>query len=416
MKREGPAQITNIKALVLDDRNANKGTERGLGLLEKSLRRYGAGRSVLADRNGRVIAGNKTVERAAELGLPIRVVKTDGRELVVVQRQDLDLKEHKAARELALADNRVAELDLDWDPRVLRSLAEEGVDLEAYFSPEELADILADEEVQGAGEAEAPPIDWAAELEAEWKTAPGQIWTIPSKTRPGLQHRLMCGDGTDRDTVRQLAADGVPLWMWTDPPYGVDYVGRTADALTIRNDEAEKLPSLLREAFARANEILADGAPVYVAHPAGALSMEFCKAFVDAGWKWHQTLVWLKDSMVLGHSDYHYKHEPLLYGWKPGKGRRWFGGRDQVSVLEVPRPKASELHPTMKPPELVLACLRNSSRAGDLGYDPFSGSGTTLVAAEQAGRACLAMELDPKYVAVALERLRRLGLEPKQEE
>jgi len=415
MKRETVARVTGIKDLVLDDRNANRGTERGLGLLEKSLRRYGAGRSVLADRKGRVIAGNKTVERAAELGLPVRVVQTDGRELVVVQREDLDLEKHKEARELAIADNRVAELDLDWDPAVLKSLAEEGVDLEAFFSPDELAEILEEDTVDGPLEDDVPLPDQADELRAKWETASGQVWAIPSRKRTSTVHRLMCGDSTERSDVSRLVGGSRPRWLWADPPYGVEYEGKTRDALTIQNDGAAKLPSLLREAFARANEVLADGAPIYIAHPAGALSIEFARAFLEAGWHWHQTLVWLKDSIVLGHSDYHYRHEPILYGWK-GKNRRWFGGRDQSSVFEIPRPKASELHPTMKPPELVLACLRNSSRAGDLGYDPFSGSGTTFVAAEQAGRACLGMEIDPKYVAVSLERLSRVGLEPKREE
>jgi site-specific DNA-methyltransferase (adenine-specific) len=402
-----------LKDLVLDDRNPNRGTERGLGLLEMSLRRYGAGRSVLADRHGRVIAGNKTVERAAELGLPVRVVQTDGRELVVVQREDLDLEKHRAARELAIADNRVGQVSLDWDPLVLKSLLEEGVDLDDYFSSEELAEILGEEVVDGPAESDVPALDRAAELEAKWKTSRGQLWTIPS--RSGLVHRLMCGDSTDGNDVRRLAGECRAVWMWTDPPYGVDYVGKTGDALRIQNDGADQLPELLQDAFACADEILAAGAPIYLAHPAGALSVEFGKAFLAVGWHLHQTLVWVKDSMVLGHSDYHYRHEPILYGWKPGKPRPWFGERDQVSVFEIPRPKVSELHPTIKPTELVAQCLRNSSRPGGLGYDPFCGSGTTLVAAEQTGRICLALEIDPKYVAVALERLSVLGLEPRLE-
>jgi len=406
-----PKEITDLSDLVLDEDNANRGTDRGAELLRTSLQRYGAGRSILADRHGRVIAGNKALQRAAELGLRVRVVRTDGKALVVVQRQDLDLKRHRAARELAIADNRVAQLDLDWDRDVLQALVHDGVVLEPFFLPDELAELL-DGEVEGPVEAGAPPLDKAAELEASWKTCRGQVWTIPSNTRRGVVHRLLCGDSTDPADVGRLVGDGKAKWLWTDPPYGVEYEGRTKDALTIQNDGAEGLPGLLKTAFAHANNILADGSPIYVAHPAGALSLEFGKAFLEAGWHWHQTLVWLKDTMVLGHSDYHYRHEPLLYGWKAGKTRSWYGGRDQVSIFEIPRPKASELHPTMKPPELVAHCLRNSSRVADVGYEPFSGSGTTLVACEQTGRGCLGMELDPKYVAVALERLSRLGLKP----
>jgi hypothetical protein len=378
--------------------------------LEESLRRYGAGRSVLADRKGRVIAGNKTVARATQMGLPIRVVQTDGKELVVVQRADLDLEHDRSARQLAVADNRVSELDLEWDGDVLKAFRDEGLDLEPFFLPDELTDLLH-EDVDGPCETEAPPLDRAAELEAQWATSQGQVWTIPSRTRRGVVHRLMCGDSTSESDVSRLVGEARPRWMWTDPPYGVEYEGKTKDALTIQNDDAMQLPSLLKQSFAAADKILAEGAPIYVSHPAGALSFEFCKAFVETGWHWHQTLVWVKDSIVLGHSDYHYQHEPILYGWK-GKNRRWFGGRDKASILTIPRPKASELHPTTKPTELVAQCLRNSSQVGDLGYEPFSGSGTTLVAAEQTGRACLAMEIDPKYVAVALERISRLGLEP----
>lgn len=405
--------IKKISDLVPDDRNANKGTERGLGLLDTSLRRYGAGRSILADKNGRVIAGNKTLERAAELGLGVRVVETDGNELVVVQRTDLDLKRDKAARELAIADNRVAEIDLEWDADALKALGEDGVDLGAFFFPDELADLLGSD---GPSEEGAPPFDKAAELEAKWGTAGGQLWLISSATAPGKAHRLLCGDATSVDDVVRLVGDERLRWMWTDPPYGVEYVGRTRDALTIANDNAEALPALLRHAFARADHVLVEGAPIYVAHPPGALSVEFARAFVEAGWHWHQTLVLVKNHIVFGHSDYHYKHEPILYGWKKGKDHPWFGERDKATVFEVERPLASDLHPTTKPTELIAACLRNSSRAGDPGFEPFAGSGSTLVAAEQTGRLCFGLDIEPKYVAVTLERLAGLGLEPRLED
>src|SRR5262249_41652623 len=180
------------------------------------------------------------------------------------------------------------------------------------------------------------------------------------------------------------------------------------------NDGSEGLPELLRGAFAAADSVLVEGAPIYVAHPAGPLSLEFAKAFIAAGWRFHETLVWVKDSMVLGHSDYHYQHEPLHYGWE-GKTRPCFGGRNRVWVLHLDRPKKSDLHPTMKPVGLVADGIQNSSAKGSLGYEPFSGSGTTLAAAHQTGRVVCAMELGPKFVAVNLERLSALGLEPKQE-
>ena len=131
--------------------------------------------------------------------------------------------------------------------------------------------------------------------------------------------------------------------------------------------------------------------------------MTFAQAFVAVGWRFHETLAWVKDSMVLGHSDYHYQHEPIIYGWK-GKNRPWYGGRDKVSVIEIPRPKRSEDHPTMKPVALVEHCLENSSKPRDVGYDPFLGSGTAMIAAEKLGRVCYGMEIEPRYVDVAVRR------------
>lgn len=201
--------------------------------------------------------------------------------------------------------------------------------------------------------------------------------------------------------------------MWTDPPYGVSYKGKTKDALTIDNDEKEGLAELLAVAFGCANGVLDAGAPFYIAHPAGALSLVFGRAIQEVGWKIHQTLVWVKDSMVLGHADYHYKHEPIYYGWTSGPGRsgrgnhegtRWHGDHSQVSVFEVPRPKASPDHPIGKPVDLVIPMILNSSARGDVVYDPFLGSGTTIIAAEMKRRVCYGLEIDPRYCDVIVTR------------
>jgi hypothetical protein len=156
----------------------------------------------------------------------------------------------------------------------------------------------------------------------------------PSATVPGRAHRLLCGDSRRAEDALRVMDGDKARWCWTDPPYGVEYEGGTADHLRIQNDGAKDLPELLRCSFAAADAVLTEGAPIYVAHPAGPLSLEFGRAFLGAGWHLHQTLVWVKDAMVLGHSDYHYQHEPLLYGWK-GKNRSWYGGRDKVSTLAV---------------------------------------------------------------------------------
>jgi site-specific DNA-methyltransferase (adenine-specific) len=202
--------------------------------------------------------------------------------------------------------------------------------------------------------------------------------------------------------------------LWTDPPYGVDYEGKTKAKLRIANDRSDGLDSLLADSFAAVDEVLADGAPLYVAAPGGRLLLAFAEAFLDVGWDLRQTLVWVKDSMVLGRSDYHYRHEQLLYGFKSGPGRlgrggkHWHGSDSETSVFEVDRPRASREHPTMKPPELIERALLNSSRRRSVVLDPFAGSGSTLVACERTGRRARLVELDPRYCDVVCERWERL--------
>jgi DNA modification methylase len=247
------------------------------------------------------------------------------------------------------------------------------------------------------------------------RSRPGDLWLI------GRQ-RLLCGDATKSpDVVRLMAGERADMF-WTDPPYGVNYVGKTRRALRVRGDVAGGLPELLSAAFSQASTILREGAALYVAHPAGALSVVFLQAFLAQGWRLHQTIVWVKDRMVLGHADYHYRHEPIAYGYTQGGGRRgrgangWYGGNSQSSVIEVPRPAASREHPTMKPVELIRRCLVNSSKEGSRVLDPFCGSGSTLVACELMGRRGYATEIDPAYCDVAMSRLEALtGEEARRE-
>ncbi len=240
-------------------------------------------------------------------------------------------------------------------------------------------------------------------LPATLRMAPGELWALGG-------HRLLCGDATRAGDLTRLMEGEPGDVLWTDPPYGVGYVGKTADALTIANDAEGDLPGLLQAAFGAADSVLRPGAALYVCHPAGPGSVVFSQAFLQAGWRLHQTLVWTKDRAVLGHGDYHYRHEPILYGYKPGRGRRgrghggWYGGNDQDSVFEIDRPAASREHPTAKPVELVARCLENSSRTGGVVLDPFAGSGSTLVAAERLGRRARAVEIDPVYCDVILRR------------
>jgi DNA modification methylase len=396
-------EISHISDLIPDDINANRGTEAGRSLVEQSLAQYGGGRSILLDKNCKIIAGNKTVEAAGKIGMDnVIIVQTDGTQIVAVQRMDLDMDADPKARELAIADNRSSELGLEWDPYALQKLADFGVNFETFWNEDDFKQLLKSNGVP----AESGLIDGADPDEfpddIECRCSLGDIWKLG-------RHRMRCGDSTDAIGVHELMDGELADIMWTDPPYGVSYIGKTADALTIENDGADGLPQLLDGSFAAANAILLPGAPIYVAHPAGSLSIVFATEFVKR-WRLHETLVWIKDSMVLGHSDYHYKHESILFGYKPGGGRRgrggsgWFGDNCQVSVFEVPRPKRSEEHPTMKPVELISLMLVNSCPPAGLIYEPFGGSGTTIIAAEIHGSRCYANELDPHYCDVIITR------------
>lgn len=234
----------------------------------------------------------------------------------------------------------------------------------------------------------------------------GDIWILG-------KHRLFVGDARWPGAVAHLMDGDRADIMWTDPPYGVSYVGKTADALTIQNDDdPDKLRALIDEVFLIAErDALKPGSPVYVAHPAGPLSLLFGQAILDLGWRWHQTLVWVKDSMVLGRSDYHYRHEPIYLAYTPGgDGRRgrggqtWYGPNNATSVFEIPRPKASRDHPTMKPVALVGECLENSCPPRGMVVDFFAGSGTTMLAAEMLERQSRTAELDRYYADVCVRR------------
>jgi site-specific DNA-methyltransferase (adenine-specific) len=199
--------------------------------------------------------------------------------------------------------------------------------------------------------------------------------------------------------------------LWTDPPYGVEYVGKSRRLLPIENDEAGQSDAVVVGALKAA--VLAESSPFYIAAPAGPRHISFHRAVEAVGWRLHQELVWVKDRIVLGHTDWHYAHEPLLYGYTAGGGRpergnhdgsRWHGDNSQSSVLLYPKPAANVDHPTQKPVGLVEQCLRNSSAPGDLVFDPFLGSGTTLIAAETLGRRCSGLEIDPRYTQVVIER------------
>jgi DNA modification methylase len=341
-------------------------------------------RPLIALPDGTVIAGNMRLRAAQEMGwelVPVHVVEAD----------------EQRAREIALRDNnQFGEWERSELSAMLAELTSAGTDpLALGFSSTDVDVLLG--QIEHAAPPEPGP------LPPEPITKAGDLIQLGA-------HRLICGDATDPDVIKDALALNRASCVWTDPPYGVDYTGKTPAALKIVGDEAVGTAALLTEAFAAIDVGLEPGAPIYVAHPAGALAVTFGFCFLEQGWRVHQGLVWVKNTMVLGHADYHYKHEPLILGYKPGPGRRgrggkgWFGDNSQVSVLEYPKPAASKEHPTMKPVELVEHCLRNSSARETWVLDPFGGSGSTLLACERLGRQCAMLELDPRYCDVIVDR------------
>ena len=227
------------------------------------------------------------------------------------------------------------------------------------------------------------------------------------------EHRLLCGDATRKADMDRLMEGGKADLLATDPPFGVGLVGRTKKALSLPGDSPEGLPDLLRGSFSQADRVLRGGAPLYVFYPAGRLQVLFTHAFLSQGWDLRQSLIWRKDRFVLGHGDYHLAHESILYGYKPSTSRRgrgaggFYGGNSQSSVLEVPRPASSPMHPSSKPVALIRRLVSNSSRRHQVVLDCFGGSGSTLIACEELHRRARLMELDPSYCDVIIERFER---------
>jgi DNA modification methylase len=239
--------------------------------------------------------------------------------------------------------------------------------------------------------------DEVPEVPEEAITNPGDVWILG-------RHRLMCGDASDPDAVQKLMDGNLADMLLTDPPYGVAYVGKTKDALKVENDDLDEgaLRELMGKVFNVVRANCREGAYWYATVPPGPLHLVFAQDWKERGIL-RQVLVWSKDSMVLGRSEYHYQHEPILFGWVPGE-RHKNPDRTRTSVWECPRPKASREHPTMKPVALWARAMIDGSRSGEIVFDPFMGSGTTIVAAEQLGRRAFGMEVSPLYCDVIVKR------------
>lgn len=367
--------------------------------LRTSLGTHGIYKSIVVRKaTMEILAGNHTWLAAKDLGaqsIPVGIIDVDeeqARRIVLVDNRSNDLASYD---DQALAE-LLATLDGDLDGT--------GFTLDDY---DELIDALNDADLD-AGDTElmGDPDD-----APEPPTAPlakvGDVFQLG-------RHRVICGDSTSPEALANLMAGGLADALWTDPPYGVDYVGGTADALTIQNDGAEELDALLQAAFKNALTGLKPGAPCYVAH-SDTRRISFETAMRDNGYLVRQNLIWVKNTLVMGRSDYHYQHEPILYGFTPGGegrlgrgGERWYGDHKQTTVIEVDKPQRNGMHPTMKPTELILANLGNSLRPGGIVLDLFGGSGSTLIAAHQHGSSARLVELDPRYVDVICWRYQQL--------
>lgn len=365
-----------IKSIRPYEKNPRRNDE-AVDAVAASIREFGWQQPIVVDKDGVIIAGHTRYKAAKKL-------KCDT--VPVVVADDLTEDQVKAYR---LADNKTGEL-AEWDTALL---GEELAELADFDMSQFGFDTILQEEAR-----EAEEDDYEVNPPEEPKAKLGDIYQLG-------RHRLMCGDSTDAESVYQLCQDGQVDMLLTDPPYGVDYTGKTKDALKIQNDATsdEMLRDMLADAFSAANNIMKPGAVFYIWH-ADSKALVFRIACQMAGREVRQVLIWVKNTMVMGRQDYQWKHEPCLYGWKDGAGHLWASDRKQTTILNFERPTRNKEHPTMKPVKLFDYQIQNNTKGGDIVLDLFGGSGTTIVACEQNGRCARVMELDPRYVDVIVDR------------
>lgn len=377
-----------IEYLKLDElkpyENNPRNNESAVQYVANSIREFGFKVPIVIDKDKVIVAGHTRYKAAKVLGIE---------EVPCIIADDLSPEQIKAFR---LADNKTAEMAL-WDDELLKS------ELDGLLDDFDMSDFgFFDEELDEATEPEVEDDNYDPEPPEEPKSKRGDIYKLG-------RHRLMCGDSTCQTDVEKLCAGRQMDLLITDPPYNVDYTGKTKDALKIENDqmEDESFRQFLRDAFLTADTVMKPGATFYIWH-ADSEGYNFRGACHDIGWKVRQCLIWAKNVMVMGRQDYQWKHEPCLYGWKDGAAHNWYSDRTQTTLLEFDRPTRSKEHPTMKPVPLFDYQIKNSSKNGDAVLDLFGGSGTTIVCCEQNGRDAFLMELDPKYVDVIIDRYEKL--------
>jgi len=378
-----------LERLIPYARNPRTHTEEQVAQIAASIAEFGFVNPVLVGSDGVIVAGHARVMAARKLGL------TDVPVVV------LDHLSEAQRRALVIADNRLA-LDAGWDEEMLRveleALREDDFNLDLLgFADDEIEALLAepDEPVAGNTDEDAVP-----ETPETAVTVAGDVWLLG-------EHRLLCGDATQMEALKRVLVGGLADMTFCDPPYNVNYGATMKDKLrgkrrAIKNDNlGDGFEQFLRDACA--NILAVTQGAVYICMSSSELHTLY-KAFTAAGGHWSTFLIWAKNTFTMGRADYQRQYEPILYGWKEGADHYWCGARDQGDVWFVKKPVSNDLHPTMKPVELVERAIRNSSKSGDTVLDPFAGSGSTLIACEKAHRRARLIELEPNYCDVIIRR------------
>lgn len=365
-------------------KNNPRNNDEAVGPVAESIKEFGFKVPIVVDKNGEIVNGHTRYKAAKKLGLET---------VPVIVADDLSDEQIKAFR---LADNKVGEIAV-WDLDLLNEELNDILDLDMSAFGFDVLDNLDD-----LIEDEKDLDDFTEAVPDEPKSKLGDIYQLGS-------HKLMCGDSTNEADVKKLMNGEMADLLLTDPPYNVAYEGKTKDSLTIKNDsmDNDSFRQFLVNAFSSANEVMKPGAVFYIWH-ADSEGYNFRGACFDIGWTVRQCLIWNKNSMVLGRQDYHWKHEPCLYGWKDGAGHLWASDRKQTTVIDYEKPQRNGVHPTMKPVGLFDYQIKNNTKGSDIVLDLFGGSGTTLIACESNGRHARLMEYDPKYVDVIISRWEEL--------
>ena len=365
--------------------NSRTHSDAQIAQIAASIKEFGWTNPILVSGDDSIIAGHGRLMAARKLGME---------EVPVIVLDHLSKSQQRA---LVIADNQLA-LNAGWNMDMLKAEIEDlqldDFDLSILgFDDKFLDGLLEPEPTAGLTDEDAVP-----EVPETPKTVLGDVWVLGN-------HRLMCGDSTSIDHLERLC-DGQLVDMWlTDPPYNVAYEGGTKEKLTIQNDSMsnDSFRQFLRDSYTAADAVMKKGAVFYIWH-ADSEGYNFRGAASDIGWQIRQCLIWKKSSLVMGRQDYHWMHEPCLYGWKDGAAHLWAADRKQTTILEFNKPLRNGEHPTMKPVELFEYQMLNNTKGSDLVLDSFAGSGTTAIACEKHGRMARLMELDPKYCDVIVNR------------